>query len=320
LANDGLTLGQAHVGRWRLSRERERREKAVWHRQVSRGRYRLSAATAWGGGPRGSYSVDNETAPFAQTIAACLTRAAFYMPSLITTSAWLEHAPFASWLISAQRPRSIVELGTHFGFSFCVFCEAVTREYTQTPCTAIDTWKGDEHAGFYNEKVFVGLRQYIQRYPFGRLVRSTFDAAVGGFQDGSIDLLHIDGRHGYNDVRHDFLTWKPKLSDSAIVLFHDTAEKDRGFGVYRFWNDLRAEHPHFTFDHGHGLGVLAVGPNIPASTRPLFLADRRATELIRMAYSTLGAAVSLKNRADLADQRVRHLEAYIENKRALGQR
>ena len=50
---------------------------------------------------------------------------------------------------------------------------------------------------------------------FSHLIRSTFDEALANFGAGSIDLLHIDGRHFYDDVRHDFESWQPKLSSLA---------------------------------------------------------------------------------------------------------
>src|ERR1700739_23801 len=67
---------------------------------------------------------------------------------------WMEHGPFAFWLTEALRPSSFVELGTHTGFSYFSFCQAVKDFRLCTKCHAIDTWKGDDHAGFYGEDVF----------------------------------------------------------------------------------------------------------------------------------------------------------------------
>jgi hypothetical protein len=52
-------------------------------------------------------------------------------------------------------------------------------------------------------------------------------------------------------------TWQPKLSKRAIVLFHDIGVRERSFGAWRFWNELRKEYRTLQFDFSHGLGVLA---------------------------------------------------------------
>src|ERR1043165_6846732 len=80
------------------------------------------------------------------------SQAPYWTPDLINASAWLEHAPFAFWLVDALRPRMIVELGVHGGFSYSVFCQAVQRLHLSTRCYAIDTWRGDEHAGYYRSE------------------------------------------------------------------------------------------------------------------------------------------------------------------------
>ena len=112
-------------------------------------------------------------------------------------------------------PQNFVELGTHSGFSYFAFCQAVQHLQLKTRCYAVDTWKGDEHAGFYGEEVFREVcNQNDRRYSaFSSLIRSSFDDALRHFDDGSIDLLHIDGCHFFDDVKHDFETWRSKLSN-----------------------------------------------------------------------------------------------------------
>ena len=226
----------------------------------------------------------------------CLSPASFAAPEvLVVDSAWLEHAPFAFWIIERHRPDVLVELGTHTGYSYLCFCQQVRKSNLATRCFAVDTWVGDAHAGFYGEDIFSNLSRYHDpRYgQFSRLVRSSFEQAVGQFADASIDLLHLDGRHFYDDVRQDFEMWRPKLSARAVVIFHDTQVRERDFGVYRFWDEISSGLPHFEFKHCFGLGVLGVGP--AAAELPLFSAasDAAAAQAIAEAYARLGATFSL---------------------------
>jgi hypothetical protein len=220
--------------------------------------------------------------------------ASFWRPERKTRSAWLQHAPFAFWLIEKRRPRTIVELGSHTGYSLLCFCQAIKKLGLDTKVYAVDTWEGDEHAGFYGEKVLGELRAYHDpRYgEFSTLIRATFDEALTHFEDGSIDLLHIDGRHFYDDVKHDFSSWRPKLSDRGIVLFHDTQVHERGFGVYKLWSEVASGAPRFEFFHEHGLGVLGCGKKLaPPVTDLLKLrADSEVANGVRTVYSRLGAA------------------------------
>jgi hypothetical protein len=252
--------------------------------------------------------------------AAFLSSSSFWLPERIVPTAWLEHAPFAFWLIDVLRPRVLVELGTHHGYSYLVFCQAVDRLGLATRCHAVDTWEGDDHAGFYSEDVYEQLRAYHDaRYArFSRLIRARFDAASAEFADGSVDLLHIDGRHGYEDVRHDFETWRPKLSRRAVVLFHDTHVFDRGFGVFRLWDELKTRHRHFTFAHCHGLGVLGFGWWLPRRLRALFRssADAGRGDAIRAAYERLGSAISARVELERRGAQLAQLERVMAAARA----
>ncbi len=234
----------------------------------------------------------------AETIASAnrfIRPAAFIVPQFLVRSSWLDHGPFAFALMDILRPESLVELGTHNGYSYFAFCEAVKRLGLGTRCYAVDTWEGDEHAGRYTEHVF----QMVDRHneanytQFSRLVRATFDDAVSHFPDGSIDLLHIDGRHFYEDVKHDFETWIPKLSDRAVVLFHDINVRERGFGCYKLWDEISTKSPSFAFHHGHGLGVLGYGKALPPEMAKFFATtqDPAVADELRNAFSRLGSSI-----------------------------
>src|SRR5208337_4410301 len=124
----------------------------------------------------------------------------FWTPELLgKPSSWWAHIPFAFWIMSVCRPRIFVELGSHYGVSYSGFCEAALRSRAGTLCYAVDTWEGDEHAGYYDDAVYYELKEFHdRRYPANStLLRCKFDEALKWFADGSIDLLHIDGFHTY---------------------------------------------------------------------------------------------------------------------------
>ncbi|KQX06399.1 MULTISPECIES: class I SAM-dependent methyltransferase [unclassified Leifsonia] len=224
---------------------------------------------------------------------AWIDETSYWSPKWLVPSAWHEHAPFAFWLINAIRPARLVELGTHNGFSFFVFCEALKRLGLSAEVNALDTWVGDEHAGRYSESVFESVsRISADDYPdLAILKRGFFDDFVDQTPDRSIDLLHIDGRHRLEDVRHDFTTWLPKMSSRGVVVFHDTAEHKADFGVWKFWAEVSALYPAFQFDHGHGLGVLAVGSDVPVPLGAFLSAARTDRDVIISTYHELGARV-----------------------------
>ena len=252
----------------------------------------------------------------ASALSRYLTPMAFKMPAYLTESAWIEHGPFAMWLVETIRPKTIVELGVYSGFSYMAFCQAVRDANLPTSCYGIDTWVGDEHGGFYPEIVFETVKAYNERYysGFSKLIRARFDDALDYFPDGSIDLLHIDGRHLLDDVNYEFDTWKQKLSPSAVVLFHDTNVRENNFGVWCAWQKLSESFRTFEFVHGNGLGVLVRDEQAgPEALNLLVNATSDEAVLIRVAFSRLGAAVLDRFRAETLEKR---LEALVEQVRS----
>lgn len=221
-----------------------------------------------------------------------------FTPRKLPHSAWLGHIPFAAWLIDQLKPRTIVELGTHRGASFLAFCQAVEEQKLTSRVFAIDSWEGDEHAGFYGNDIYAELRDYQQRHYAGisEMMRMRFNEALEYFADGSVDLLHIDGLHTYEAVREDFETWLPKLSSRAVVLFHDCCVRERGFGVWQYWDEISQQYPAFQFTHTHGLGVLLVG------------AERSPRVLELAAASDAGEFAPINQLFDLLGRNIKNVE------------
>lgn len=228
-----------------------------------------------------------------------LSAASLKQPKRVVRSAWLGHIPFAFYVVAKLRPAQIVELGTHNAASFAAFCQAFQEVGLTGNCAAVDSWEGDIHAGRYDSKVFDDVKAFFDAsgWAFASLMRCTFDDALAKIADGSVDLLHIDGLHTLEAVTHDFETWKPKLSDRGVVLFHDIAVKSRGFGVHLLWEKLAATYPSFRFDHSYGLGVLGVGKE-QSALAPLFAAqkDPPKAERIRQFFHYAGERIVLQQK------------------------
>ena len=214
---------------------------------------------------------------------------------------WQGHIPFAFWCIAQLQPRIFVELGTHKGDSFFAFCQAVDYLNSKTKCYAIDTWEGDDHAGHYSDSVYTSVKAYSEEYypDISVLIRSTFAEAVEKFSDEEIDLLHIDGFHTYEAAKEDFDSYRNKISERGVVLFHDIAVRERGFGVWKYWDEMKKIYPSFEFVHSHGLGVLLVGKNVPDLFNKIASASDSDQESIQDVFSSVGEQYAFKTRVEL---------------------
>ena len=173
-------------------------------------------------------------------------------------NSWHGYIPFALDLVKNTKPKIIVELGSHKGDSYFSFCNAVLNNNLNCNCYAIDTWEGDKHSGFYDDNVFENVNKYNEKFNFSTLLRMTFDKAVTYFDNNDIDILHIDGLHTYEAVKHDFYNWINKVNEeNGIILLHDIEVKKDDFGVYKFWEEIKKEYKYiYEFKHSYGLGII----------------------------------------------------------------
>lgn len=185
-----------------------------------------------------------------------------YNFDLLRFSPWSGHRNFGYDLFRYLQPSCFVELGSHYGSSFFSFCQAAKDGKVSSTLYAIDTWQGDDYTRKYDESVWDSF-QKIRKSCYSNVdihcLRCTFDDALESFEDYSIDLLHIDGSHHYDDIKHDFSTWISKVKKSGVILFHDiSSDKVLGelMGSHIYWNEIKKEHPWtLEFDHSFGLGI-----------------------------------------------------------------
>jgi hypothetical protein len=66
--------------------------------------------------------------------------------------------------------------------------------------------------------------------------------------------------------------------------------RERGFGVFRFFEDLAGRYSCFEFLHGHGLGVIAVGSEVAPSVQRLCeLGESPPVLVLRERFAQMGS-------------------------------
>lgn len=231
---------------------------------------------------------------------------------------WAGHIPFAMWLVQQCNPEMIVELGTHTGHSYFSFCQGALESGCNTRCYAVDSWKGDHQSGYYGEEVFNEVSLHNDRHyrHISTLLRMTFDEALNHFNDQTIDLLHIDGLHTYEAVKHDFTSWLPKLSSRGIILFHDIAVRHADFGVWKLWREISSSYPHISFDHSHGLGVLVTGsaPDKPVLELLKLWQNPVDQSLLKGLFASIGMGIELRTHMTLKDVSIMDRDTMIADR------
>lgn len=226
----------------------------------------------------------------------------FVTPSMFWVADWVEaspraeHVPFAFWLVDAFRPLSVVELTERPGAFIAAYCQAVARLQLPTRCHAISL----PGAGAKGENDAFASHHDARYAQFSQLLAERGDRTraqmPARFDDGSVDLLSIDLGGDGASLTDLYRAWLPKLSDRAIVLVHGIGGPAADAGVRAFWESLADRHPHFEFLQGAGLGVLAVGSDLPPALRQLLSLDgtaQRAIE-VREMFARLGRGLHMQ--------------------------
>ncbi len=212
----------------------------------------------------------------------CLER-----PHCLVPSGWTEHVPFVMYLVGAVQPQVVVDLATGDGVLYLGFCQAIRSLNLEAKAIAV---RPQRHSEPDDDETSATLRTLQESCysSFSRLLETTTDDAESLFDPQSIDLLHLNGGREVEVVAREFHNWRAKLSRFGVVLIDDVVRRSGNFGVSELWDELKQRFPSFTFDHGRGLGVLAVGEDAAGLIEGLVRAEAAEVSDIRRFFSSLG--------------------------------
>lgn len=113
----------------------------------------------------------------------------------------------------------MAEIGSFSGVSSELFARFVNYIY------CIDIWNSDpNYIEIDAEKInqsFVNFTEMAKSYNNIGMVKKTSLKAVEGFNNESLDLVYIDGRHDYESVLSDIKAWLPKVKKGGWITGHD---------------------------------------------------------------------------------------------------
>ncbi|WP_185827619.1 class I SAM-dependent methyltransferase [Halomonas nitroreducens] len=203
----------------------------------------------------------------------------FWRPKYPTDSSWRMHLPVAFWLVEAQRPQRVVELGTEDGASWFAFCQALERLNPYAECLAFTAGPPDP-----------ALREHTeaQYQEFASVQQASQDEALGRLQEESVDILHVAPGVA-QPIAREWARWQARLSSRGVVLISQAGPGQPGESLFQQVRDGR---PHFLFEQGQGLGIVAIGSHRTETLERLlgFQSGQPGQRLIQQVFTRLGLA------------------------------
>lgn len=158
---------------------------------------------------------------------------------------FFEYPSFYNFCMSEVPDNSVmVEVGSWMGRSSAYVASLIQESGKNIQFYCIDTWEGsEEHSEiikslesqgktlfgeFKNNILECGLQDYI--IP----IKLESVEASKQFKDESIDFIHIDAAHDYENVMNDIKAWYPKIKPGGLITGDDYGWE----GVYRAVNEF----------------------------------------------------------------------------------
>ena len=238
-----------------------------------------------------------------------------WTPVHMRRSAWLEHVPFAFWLVARLQPGLFVDIGIDIDVSYAAICHAVERLGLSAHGYGVDAAATAADAGRSESAASLEFSRLHDLHwsGFSTLIRSSVGAARAHFADCDVDLLHIGSLQDRGGLATCFDDWRATLSNRGVVLFHGTTDKRDNLEVWKLWRELADGHPHFEFPHGRGLGVLAIGEDLPMPLRVLTTLshDGPRARFVRELFAARGRSLCERQKMVESEARIRDVTGQV---------
>eukprot|EP00397_Hematodinium_sp_SG-2012_P066556 GEMP01100159.1.p1 GENE.GEMP01100159.1~~GEMP01100159.1.p1 ORF type:complete len:200 (+),score=28.13 GEMP01100159.1:132-731(+) len=136
-------------------------------------------------------------------------------------------------------PMKIVEIGVLRGEFGSSFLKNLNYSFQYT---GIDPWLAQVRAGpdpddseghnssfeaddIHQERMVQTIRAFKEHWRDVRLFKLGSREASRIFENGTVDFVFCDGRHTFNGVTQDLVSWWPKMAPGGLLTGHDYSDK-----------------------------------------------------------------------------------------------
>lgn len=162
-------------------------------------------------------------------------------------------------------PKVILEIGTAHGASLAAWA-AMAQPDTVISLDPEDIPRTPEQKASFD---FLARTFNFQRIPlYTRNPKA--HAMVEQYLNGrKIDFMFIDAAHGFDDVKHDFYSYKKYMAPKGVVGFHDIYFSeglvDAGSQVNWLWDRLKLRYAYDEFQYHSSMGIGFIYLGVPAT-------------------------------------------------------
>lgn len=156
----------------------------------------------------------------------------------------LEHL---AQLVASISPKNVLEIGTQFGGTFCVWCQLVPPEGKKISIDLVDGIHGGLSKTFCEQRNIALSRAFenVHFLMFDSHQQSTVERVKRILGDEQVDFLFIDGDHTYEGVLQDYTMYKDFVRPGGLIAFHDINESNVTVStncmVSKFWRELQGK-------------------------------------------------------------------------------